>query len=103
MPPAAKPRDELLLDVQARLVRVEETLSSLREAMARIEGAEEQGRVTATGLVLRMDGLDTRLTALEAARNRAEGAAAGANWLWKALIAAGLVSGGAVARHLAGK
>lgn len=103
MPPSAARKDELLEDVRSRLLRVEQVLGEMQRTMARIEQAEEQAHSAASAAIVRMDALDVRLTALEAARNRAEGAAAGASWLWKALIAVGLIGGGAAARHLAGK
>lgn len=100
---AAARKDELLTDLLERVKSVEGTLSDVKESLARIEQAEEQARSIASQAIVRMDALDARLTALEAARNRAEGAAAGMNWLWRVLIAGGLIGGGAAARHLASK
>src|SRR5205807_1721157 len=101
MPGAAK-RDELVTVLLERLDRFESALSAVQQAITRIEEAEKQTRTATAAATVRMDGLEKRLNDLEAAKNRAEGAAAGAGWLWKLLTAAGLISGGAAVRHWLG-
>lgn len=102
MPPAGR-RDELIEVLFQRLDRFEDALSKMQQALARIEQAEEESKQFRTSSVLRMDGMEQRIRALEQTKDRAEGAAHGAHWLWKLLMAMGLVGGGAAVRHLISK
>lgn len=88
-PPAARPRDELVTVLLERLDRFEATLAGMRESLARMSANEEQARENAAHAVVRLDGHEARITALERVQHRAEGAASGAAWVGK-LVWAGI-------------
>lgn len=90
-PPAAK-RDELVTVLLERLDRFESSLSAVQQALARMEQSEEQARSLLTQAHMRADAHELRITALEASKHRAEGAA----WAGKLAWAVGLAFAGAV-------
>jgi hypothetical protein len=101
MPPRRPADAELLDDVRARLVRVEETLSQMQATLARVEAAEEQQRRLANEHTLEHERIGARLTSLENTRARGEGAVWAGRVIWT-LVAAAAAVGGWLLRHLGG-
>lgn len=87
-PPAAK-RDELVTVLLERLDRFESSLSSVQQALARMEQAEEQSRQLLTQAHLRADAHEVRIASLEASKHRAEGAAWVGKLIW--VLGGGLI------------
>ena len=83
----------------------ERSFAELRRSYEKVTGA----KISASSFYNRFTPAFTQFlrellsVGLEKLTHCAEGAAAGMNWLWRGLIAAGLIGGGAAARHLAGK
>lgn len=90
------PRKSDLTHLEAKLDEFGRALAEVREMIAnRVTAAEaglHQVKGQITGLTLKADAHDKRLSLLEAAKERAEGAAAGAGKLgklvWTAILAA---------------
>ena len=93
MPPNNQRRDELAERLERKIDELALTVSGLQLTMERVAAGLDQMKGFAAAATLRMDSIEARLSALEAVRQRAEGAV----WAWRLAFAGAAAIGGALA------